>query len=227
MGNIIIKKKINIIIINTSLGFFPLIRDIIFITMAKIINIPCTIIIHGWEDSIYQNKFFMNIISFFLNNTRTIIVLSKEFKEKLKKYIKTKIYISSTMVDTKMYQPIEKDYNIIKILFCANLEPRKGAKEYVETAKMTYQMDMDKNIMFSIIGNGSEMPLIKNIIKKYNLEDKVNVLGYISSEKKISQFKEANLFIYPSYYGEGFPNCNIRSTRIRTNYNYNKKWRSN
>ena len=57
-----------------------------------------------------------------------------------------------------------------------------------------------------IAGNYFNSPIIPNIpdiIKKYNLQDRVKLLGYISDEDMINYIKYAEFLIYPSLY-EGF-----------------------
>ena len=54
-----------------------------------------------------------------------------------------------------------------------------------------------------IIGHKKDIELFNDELKKYNLEDRVNILGYVSEEKKLELLVSSKIFILTSH-EEGF-----------------------
>ncbi len=62
----------------------------------------------------------------------------------------------------------------------------------------------NENIILKIVGDGSEINNLKLLVKKYELEEKVNFIGKIVGLKLNEYFKDADIFIQASNY-EGLP----------------------
>lgn len=204
------KTKPKIVHLNPSMSIIPMWRDGLYLRIAKRREIKTLFFIHGWEDSYFQNAVKQGIFSKFHQKTlkiaNAIIVLSPEFKEKLISIgIKSdKIYVLSTMVDADKYRPDKKDFfPPYKLLFCARLVREKGVYEAIEGMK--YITNESPNTTLTVMGGGEELENLREYARKIGVENKVIFTGYVPENKKIEIFKKAHIFIYPSYYGEGFP----------------------
>lgn len=107
--------------------------------------------------------------------------------------IKEEIITSgSPVVPSKNYKKTinRKKYNI---LYVGKLIKRKNASLVIKALK-----NINTNYHFTIIGEGKEYKNILNLIKKYNLENKVTMIKQLPREDVITYMEEADIFIMPS-----------------------------
>ena len=62
----------------------------------------------------------------------------------------------------------------------------------------------NENIILNIVGDGSEINNLKLLVKKYELDKKINFIGKIENTKLNEYLKNADIFIQASNY-EGLP----------------------
>ena len=199
----------DIVHINPSLGWTAIIRDFAFLKIAKKKRIPVLFFIHGWEHTLSnkfkENGYWKNYFEKRFALADAIVVLANEFKEELVKLgiPEERIHVSSTMVESEKYCPENKDFSPpFKILFCASMQRKKGPYEVLNAAPLVLEKYPDTKFIF--VGEGVELENLKRMSKDLGLKN-ILFTGYISPEEKIKNFKNANIFVYPSYYGEGFP----------------------
>jgi glycosyltransferase involved in cell wall biosynthesis len=94
----------------------------------------------------------------------------------------------------------------ISILFTGNIIPRKGIEYIVKAADILInELDYD-NTLFLIAGNLSldevYVEKIKRLIKNYELEGNVNLLGFLPYEELKKMYVACDIFALPSF-GEG------------------------
>lgn len=84
--------------------------------------------------------------------------------------------------------------------YIGRLEPEKGVLLLLEAYNMFYKKN--KNFKLRYIGDGSAYIELENLVKKYHLEDKVEILG-----KRLDVIKwldVSKIFVYPSICDESF-----------------------
>lgn len=90
------------------------------------------------------------------------------------------------------------------IFYEGGLDVRKNVPKLIKAFSLI--ADKYKDLNLYIAGRYFESPIIPNLpdlIKQYNLQKRVKLLGYISDEDMISYIKYAQALVYPSLY-EGF-----------------------
>ena len=92
----------------------------------------------------------------------------------------------------------DNSYNVNskKILFIGRIEKDKGIFDFIEMARELAQND--DSIKFTICGDG-ELEQTKQLIEKYNLQDKFELLGWVSKQEVERELKDTMIFILPSY----------------------------
>jgi glycosyltransferase involved in cell wall biosynthesis len=204
------KNKIDIVHLNSGLTQISLFREGILSLISKISGCKTLFFIHGWKDDQYKiitnNRFKKLFFKNILKKQDKIILLAQQFKDKIinLEIDSERIFVSSTMVETKKYQPEKKFFSKpFKILFCATMIKEKGPFELLESIPLLKKKFSDINFIF--IGYGNELEKLKLKSKLLKIEDIVTFTGYISLNEKIKMFKEAHIFAFPTYHGEGFP----------------------
>ena len=148
-------------------------------------------------------------------NFDKIITLSRDMTEDLLKNIdisKEKIVEINNPADIDRIEKlsnenieIEFDKNSKNILCVGRLALQKGFDLIIQSMSFL----TDKNIKLYILGDGEERENLLNLIEKFNLKERVFLLGRKSNP--YVYMKNADLFILSSRY-EGFPNVLIEAS---------------
>ena len=200
----------NLVVINTSLGQGSIFRDGFYAWLCPG-SAKKIIFFRGWDPDFQQkidNSEFLKkwVMKTFLTADH-IIVLSSKFKEKLIQWgYKKEISIETTLVDenlVKDFDIVQKGNNTKNLLFLSAVTKSKGIMEALEAFHILTNNKSD--LVFHIAGEGAAMPDIKSEIE-LKKPQRVNLLGYVTGNKKAEVFQTADLFIFPSYH-EGMPNA--------------------
>ena len=145
-----------------------------------------------------NNKKYIKKLCKSLTNIDFLIPASKYLTKDYKKYFRnlnTKIVYIPQTID---YLP--ETLNNIKnknLLFVGRLEPEKGLIDLIEIFKKINEKN--KDIKLTIVGDGSQKKIIKDLIDKYNLNNYIIMTGYLSGNDLKQEFENASLFIMTSH----------------------------
>ncbi len=110
-------------------------------------------------------------------------------------------YVIPNGVDVEAYRPGQEDPEPT-VLFVGRLVARKGphilVKAFAEVVKEV------KDAKLVIVGRGYMEPILKILIEKLGLSKSVKLLGYVTEEKKISEYRRSWVVATPSTFGESF-----------------------
>lgn len=143
-----------------------------------------------------------------IKSCHKIVVISKSTKNDLIKYFKIPlnkivvIYPSLPKVSIIQKKPkitIKKPY----ILYLGTLEPRKNINSIIKAFSQLKSTSFFPYQLIIAGKNGWGYSEIFRLVKKLHLEKDVIFTGYVSEAEKKYLYKNAKLFIYPSFY-EGF-----------------------
>jgi glycosyltransferase involved in cell wall biosynthesis len=209
------QEKMNYDIIHTT--FFPYFNLIVSLIVGRIINKPviCTPFFH-FSNPRYLDSTLVEILKKF----DVIIACTNLEKEVLVKKFKIqdeKIKVISMGVDNKIYEQVhstklnqyyfkqnffkKKEKNYKLVLYCGNKNYEKGALTILKA--IPYILEKIKRVYFVFIGPSTKAfnhELSK--IQKYRNSRIINfspdnLTGYYD-KKKLTAFKEADLFLMPS-----------------------------
>lgn len=181
--------------------------------LSKVFKIKNILDVHGgdiynpnYRIKPHQNFILKNIVKFLLNEADKIVAHSKDVKEKAIKYYKIKKDIKIIPIGYKPYEfqkvsrnDLGLDENDFYMISVGRLILRKRIDRIIKALNKM----KDKNIKLLIVGEGPEESSLKNLVKKYDLENRVQFLGFVSEEKKYQYLNCANVFISTSEH-EGF-----------------------
>ena len=152
--------------------------------------------------SFKYSLYFRNALKKAYLNCDKIICRSPHLKNKLLKLIpectvKTSVKISNIpkkdfLSEEEMFSKI-KTGSEIKFLTAANLIKRKNIHLLLKAFAKT-----GKSFSLEIAGDGKELPQLKKLTKKLNLEKNVTFLGKLAHDEVLSKMREANVFALPS-----------------------------
>jgi len=97
---------------------------------------------------------------------------------------------------------LKKNNSVPKILWVGRLLKLKHPEHVIKLAN-----ELNKhgyNFTIDIIGTGVMEEYIKNLINKYNLDDKVKIYGFMSPDMVREHMEAANIYLFTSDYNEGW-----------------------
>jgi glycosyltransferase involved in cell wall biosynthesis len=172
---------------------------------------------HGWafnEDRGGLSKFIIKILSYItiILSSETIVLSQTEFDQVSGwPFVKNKLKINPPKLNSVDF--LNKDAareflnlpsNKTLIGTIAELHKNKGLEYGIEAMKLLRENNPEKfnKIHWTILGGGEEQEYLTGLIRKYNLEDKINLAGY--TEDAASYLKAFDIFLLPSI-KEGLP----------------------
>ena len=210
------KNPYDLVHLNPSLNAKSFFRDSIFALICKLTQVRFTVFWHGWQWG-FENKVVSKIVPWFkftFGKANSMIVLAQEFANQLKKYeYKKSIFQVTTVADPIFFTDADnvnpvadpKNNSKIKLLFLSRIERVKGL---YETLDAFCELKKGHNEFELVIaGTGKELEAAKNYVE-INAIKEVEFLGWVTGASKLEAFKQADIYLLPSYHGEGLP-CSI------------------
>ena len=204
--------RYNIVHINPSLGKTSILRDSVFVWVAKLFGKKVFVHWHGWNP---DNEYLLNKYQILLSKTMFkadhIKFLASSFQNQIHSVgFKNKTSLGNTFIDDQLLELGLQKKNkseTFNILFLSTISKNKGIYEALET----YQVLKGKypNICLTIAGVGKELELVKNLVKDKNITD-VEFKGFVSGMEKSQTYINADIYLFPSYY-EGMPTTVIEA----------------
>lgn len=182
------------------------------------IDIPMLTTIHSdykldFKDSFYKNLIFTSLNKLALKKFDYYICVSDTFKRMLIKrgFKRRNIYVLYNGIDTEEkidYLPKASFFEKYKINYngelvvgiVARLDKVKDHETFVRACKETLSKNTD--IIFLIAGGGPEKTRIEELLKEYEIEDKVHLLGFVKDKYSLFNAMDVNVLTSIS---ESFP----------------------
>ena len=136
-----------------------------------------------------------------INKSNLIITPSQHLKNFIDKIgFDKNIFVINNGVNIEQHNKVVLENNIIQLLVVSRLVSQKNIDLIIKAVKVME----NENIILNIVGDGSEINNLKLLVKKYELDKKINFIGKIENTKLNEYLKDADIFIQASNY-EGLP----------------------
>jgi len=150
----------------------------------------------------YQSKRLVNLINilnerYVISRIPNIIVESSDNKGVLSKMTKSKIYVVPSGIEFSKIQSIEP-HPVGKpdILFVGRISVEKGVDVLIKA--MPILLGCLDSINLYIMGTGPQEEALKKLVKKLNLENYIQFIGFVSEEEKFQYYKSCKIVVIPS-----------------------------
>lgn len=184
-------------------------RKFIVIKISKIFKKKSILHLHGSEFEVFYKKSSKNVKKLIANIFMTsdcVIVLGERWLKFIKEIApEANIQVVNNAVKVPEYT-VKYDEECINILFLGVLIKRKGIYDLIEAINLINGMNIanKKKVKFIIGGTGKEEVGVRSLIMKYNLNNCIDMVGWVDGTKKEALLRESNVFVLPSY-NEGLP----------------------
>lgn len=202
------------VVVNPSLNRIAFLRDGLFVFWSHLLLKKTIVFWRGWDpknEIIFTRGLYQTVFKYSYLKSNKHFVLNQHIKAKLIELgVKNEnIFLTNTIVDDTLinyhYELPKKDVFIV--LFLTRIEKYKGIYETLEIFEALNLKDL--NIELHIAGDGSELKKISNIVLEKEYKN-IKFLGYVKGEEKIKAYKNADVYLFPSY-NEGMPNSVVEA----------------
>ncbi len=203
-----------------KLGFF---RDSLYVLIAKAIKAKVVLHFHGGNFmDFYRGEpaIYRRYIGWVLSLPSLIIVLGDTLKGQFQRIVPEKVRIRSlyNCVEMDVWDRIPRGGREgVRVLFVGKISAAKGALDLLLAAERL--LKEKREIRFNFVGDVVDRTQnvtnvrgttrrIKDTIERISrdpmLAGRVNFLGTLVGERKIQEYREADIFVFPSL-AEGLP----------------------
>lgn len=208
-------ESIDIVHLNPSLVPKAILRDAVFIMIAKVFRKKVVVFIRGWDPGFERliRRYFLTLFHLIYSRADVFIVLSSEFQRKLVEMgFNNPIYRETTVVadsvlsridvrsQTERRQKGEKDFHI---LFLSRMERSKGI--YLALDAFRVLRDRNSKVAMTVAGDGREAASAREYARRNEI-DGVEFVGHVDGDQKHYAFSQADVYFFPTFHGEGMPN---------------------
>ncbi len=206
--------RYSLVHLNTSFGITGILRDAVFIQLARLFRKKYIVFFRGIDEVVIQKiqKRHWKLFCRTYLQADMIWVLSQNLKIRLHEWgYQGPVEVETTLVDPSLMIHFDLEKCIAKyenpdefeILFMSRIEKSKGIYEAIDAFRLL--QTGFKNIRLRICGSGSETRQVLNYIGD-QLNSTIFYEGHVSGNEKIKFLTQAHLFLFPSYF-EGMPNA--------------------
>lgn len=172
--------------------------------IADVLGKKTVLHIHASNFHIYydeSSRLEQRFIKYVLQKVDCVIALSQEWKRRI--HIiqpRANCVVVRNGIDNVKYQVNERALRSpVTVLFLGVLGKRKGVYDLVQAAQY-----LDKSSFNFVLAGNGDVDGVRAMVRELNLDDIVNVPGWIDYEEKMKLLQEADLYVLPSYH-EGLP----------------------
>ena len=207
------KRDIALVQVNTFLGGYGVLRDLLFLLLAKLFHKKTIWFFRGWDPKYSNNEMKSPnvLIKIGLLLADSCITLSQKEKEILNCWGFVKpIFLETTTYNTLNLSSWSENSIIMKynnincynILFMGRIDRSKGIFELIYSFKLL--LKEYNNINLIIAGRGQDEEEMRLLIENEKINNIV-ITGFVQGEEKSKLLKKSHIFVLPSY-SEGMPN---------------------
>lgn len=206
----VVSGRHEIVHLNPSLGHLSLVRDSMFLVLAKLLRRKVIVFVHGWDVNVERqvHGVLKPLVSIGLLRANAIIVLGREFENKIRGFgYKGPIRKQTTAVSDDVLAIADvRDFNPQKpltFLFLGRIEKDKGIYEAIN-AYRGYVEDGGNGTLI-IAGDGTELASVRQYVRNGEIKG-VKIVGYLKGENKLEALLSADVMLLPTYH-EGMPSA--------------------
>lgn len=211
-------RERQLIHINPSLNLKSFYRDMIFIILSRLFRKKIIIFFRGWDENfqkkIKNNKFSMFLFRHTYAKATAFIVLGELFKHKLialgvdstKTFFIETTVAGSEKVNFNIEEKTASANNHINCLFLSRILKEKGIYIAIDAFVKAKEELGNHSMTLYIAGEGDDLNAAQSYVKRKKRSD-IKFVGHVSGQAKKNILEKSHIMIFPTYYGEGLPNC--------------------
>lgn len=206
----------HIVHINTSLLHTSFWRDIVYVVVSKVCGVRVVLQIHGGSFGTFcdRSRFLRYFLALTLRHVDAVVVLSKREQIGCAQFHVRTLATIPNAISLSEYQDLQpKTYRSLpnyRLAYIGRLADDKGIYETLEAVAILAREGIT-NVTFSVAGEGEEKTRLYKRASELGIKDRVEFVGPVFGLNKLSFWRQADLFLLPTYCPEGLPYALLES----------------
>lgn len=210
----LLTRRFDVVHLNPSLNAASFYRDLVFLAIISVFSSAKRLVFfRGWDDDFYEKLLASPLgarsFGWFCLRADRVLVLASTIKEKLV-HIGVpidRVAVTHTTFDGDLLRKVDASSrdDRFTFLFMSRLIRQKGVAELIHAAAIL----RDKRFSFRLVlaGSGPLADEAREEVARAGLTAFVELPGYLQGVAKGNALRQADVFVFPTYHGEGCPNC--------------------
>jgi glycosyltransferase involved in cell wall biosynthesis len=204
-------RRYDVVHLNPSFNK-ALLRDSLFMLVLRVFGLSRVLVfIHGWNDE-WSNRVLSGGLSRALfrwvwGGAGRILLLASRFKQSLVDagFDGGRIQVVSTMFDAGQFEGVvsRRGEGPVRVLFLSRFVREKGGYELLEGFAQVAVAYPETQL--TCAGDGPEAAGMRAWVERQGLGGRVRFPGFVRGRDKAQLLADADIFAFPTYYGEGCP----------------------
>lgn len=205
------RERFDVLLVQTSHEWPSLLRDIPLLAVARR-SVPATVLeFHGGRADRLGSRgarWFELATALLLQLSDGVLVLSSEERSAFQRFRPSGRFflVANPFVapegDEAPSSPPEKCAGPPTLMFAGRLVEEKGVLDVLSAVSILRDRTPCRLV---IAGDGPERLRLIDRAHELGLDDVVELAGYLTPEQLASAYRAADVFVFPSYWAEGFP----------------------
>ncbi len=138
----------------------------------------------------------------YINDADRIIAVSRAAAKFISHFTSKKVKIIENGINVDEFSPKFKTFDGKSVLFVGRFVHRKGIHILLEAFQKVKEEVEDAHL--TLVGDGYFSSIVNLLVKAFNLDKSVSIVGQAKKEKVIKLYQNSHVFVLPSIYGESF-----------------------
>lgn len=214
----VIRCRPDLVHINSALERKALLRDTVFLGLAKLFRCRVVLQFHGGSVAhVATRRLGQRIMRAVLRRADALIVLGSATQRGLSEIGLDKVVVIPNSVDVSEYQSVPRYHSgtIKRIAYLGRLVPDKGLLEAVDALQILRDEKGYCDLELHVAGTGPMRADLERYIARRELNERVVLHGSLSGHDKVTFLLRADVLLLPSYH-EGLPYSVLESLAAGT-----------
>lgn len=207
----LVSRRYDLVHLNTSFNK-AMLRDSLFMLVLRVFGgSQVMVFIHGWNDvwavRVLDGALARMLFRWVWGGSRRVLLLANRFKQALiaAGLDGRRIEVVSTMFDASQFAGVasRRGKQAVQVLFLSRFVREKGCYELLEGFAQVTEAYPAMQLICA--GDGPEAAGMRAWVSRHGLDARVKFPGFVRGREKVQLLVDADIFVFPTYYGEGCP----------------------
>lgn len=205
------QQQFDLMVVTTAHDRVAMLRDIPLLLATRGKRPPTVLQFHGSEPNTIQNgarPVFGFLSDFLVRMADGVMVLSSEERDLWQAVSPAGRFFVVTNPFVPYSEPLDNTRDRVPgghtpvVLFVGRFIREKGIFDLLDAVAA---LPSDVAVRLVMAGGGIEEAELRRRTKKLGLDDRVDIVGYLEGERLQAAYRNADLFVLPTTWAEGFP----------------------
>lgn len=199
--------------LNPSFNTKALLRDgALLLTLRVIGQRNVVVFFHGWDEElasrVARSGWRRRLFCWVFGRSPLTFVLASSFRNTLLQIglEPQRVRVTTTMFDGRIFSGVRRsrcEDGETRLVFMSRFVAAKGVYELLDA--FIALADEFPGLRLMLLGDGPERAALESRVAAVALSDRIEFAGYVRDSAKAQALVDGDIFVFPTYYGEGCP----------------------